>query len=384
MSVHAAKGLEFPVVVMGDITYGGGRGGGSVLIDPDLGVLLPHKDDEGMRSASYRLGALRSDDQEGAESDRLLYVAATRAREKLILSGCISLTKAGTPGRSSGWLGRLDGPLGLSDAGIGHDDEGSSAIHLDLGVGNTPVACTIYEPGWKWVSPVPETKLETEGKLSPPPQLLTSVSAGQEQTDRRTSEQDRIPMQRVWRVVPTAEGSRAPAWVIGSLVHEALASWRFPNGGRPTPTLGHSFERWAQARARAYGLTDRRQLDDATRRCRQLLLRFKAHSLYQEMDTADRRLYEVPYSLMVDGCVENGIIDALYLRDDMWTIVEFKTDRVADRVQFEALLAAEDYAAQTRRYVAAAERLLGQRPRCILCMLNYAGGVHLETDPNRF
>ena len=58
MSVHAAKGLEFPVVVIGDITYGGGRGGGGVLVDPDLGVLLPQQDDEGILSASYSLGAL--------------------------------------------------------------------------------------------------------------------------------------------------------------------------------------------------------------------------------------------------------------------------------------------------------------------------------------
>jgi ATP-dependent exoDNAse (exonuclease V) beta subunit len=220
--------------------------------------------------------------------------------------------------------------------------------------------------------------LETEHKALLPPQLLTSISAGDEQVDRRTSEQDRIPMQRVWRVVPTVEHSRAPAWVIGSLVHEALASWRFPNGG--PPTSGYSFEHWAEARARGYGLIDRPQLGDAVVRCRQLLLRFKAHALYQEMNTADRRLYEVPYSLMVDGHVENGIIDAMYLRDDIWTIVEFKTDRVADRVQFEELLAEEDYLAQIQRYAAAAERLLGQRPLCILCMLNYAGRVHLEAD----
>jgi ATP-dependent exoDNAse (exonuclease V) beta subunit len=98
------------------------------------------------------------------------------------------------------------------------------------------------------------------------------------------------------------------------------------------------------------------------------------------MNDATRRLHEVPYSLMVDGRVESGIIDAMVLHDDTWTIIEFKTDRVADRAQFEALLAAEDYVTQAQRYTVAAERLLGQRPRCILCMLNYAGTVHLETD----
>jgi ATP-dependent exoDNAse (exonuclease V) beta subunit len=80
----------------------------------------------------------------------------------------------------------------------------------------------------------------------------------------------------------------------------------------------------------------------------------------------------------VDGRVESGIIDALYQCDGTWTLVEFKTDRVKDRSQLERLLVEEGYSAQAQRYVAAAERLLGQRPRCVLCLLNYGGSVYLH------
>jgi ATP-dependent exoDNAse (exonuclease V) beta subunit len=160
--------------------------------------------------------------------------------------------------------------------------------------------------------------------------------------------------------------------VIGSLAHEALAAWRFP------ADPGFDFERWGEARARGYGITDSRQLIDAVRRSRQLLLRFRAHALFEEMNSVDQRLHEVPYSLVVDGQVESGIIDALYRHDGTWTLVEFKTDRVKDRSELERLLD-EGYAAQAQRYVAAGEQLLGQRPVCILCMLNYGGGVYLHT-----
>jgi ATP-dependent exoDNAse (exonuclease V) beta subunit len=95
------------------------------------------------------------------------------------------------------------------------------------------------------------------------------------------------------------------------------------------------------------------------------------------MEGADQRLHEVPYSRMVDGHAESGIMDALYLREGIWTIVEFKTDRVADESEFQELLEREDYLAQAQRYAAAAEQLLGQRPRSFLCMLNYAGAVRL-------
>jgi hypothetical protein len=40
------------------------------------------------------------------------------------------------------------------------------------------------------------------------------------------------------RVVPTVAHPHAPAWLIGSLVHEALAGWLFP---------GFGFELWAEA-----------------------------------------------------------------------------------------------------------------------------------------
>ena len=186
--------------------------------------------------------------------------------------------------------------------------------------------------------------------------------------DQRVSEQDRIPPQRVWRVVPSVKRPRSPAWAVGSVVHEALAAWRFPDDG---------FERWAEARARGYGITDAQELDDAVRQSRRLLLRFQADSLCQEMDQADPRLHEVPYSLEVDGRIESGIIDVLYLQEGTWTIVEFKTDRVKDEADFQELLAQEDYTTQARRYASAAERLLGQRPRCILCMLDWAGTVRL-------
>ena len=392
MSVHAAKGLEFPVVVIGDVSYGGGRGGDSTLVDPILGVLLPLQDEQGRQPASYSVARVRSDDQEDSESDRLLYVAATRTREKLILSGHISLKADSTVGQPAGWLGKLAAPLALTDSHIDHDEEGAGLIPLDLQAGGTPVACTIYEPKWTWSQHPQQAAVQGEQPTPLPPPLLAPIYPAEERMDRRMAGQDRVPPQRVWRVVPAVARPRAPAWVVGSLVHAALAAWRFPGDSAPgrhgdfaagtsrgaQEQAGDSLDRWLEARARGYGLTDRRQLDDAIRESRRLLLRFQAHALHTEMAASERRLHEVPYSLEVDGRIESGIIDAICLRGGSWTIVEFKTDRVASQVELDTLLADEDYLPQSRRYVAAAEHLLGQRPQCILCLLNCAGAVHLE------
>lgn len=375
MSVHTAKGLEFPVVAIGDVTRSP-RGRDGLLIDPELGPLPSVKDQRGQLAAMYRLGKRRDGDQEAAESNRLLYVAATRAREKLILSGCIDCKEDGTLKKAGGWLAKVAAELGLGPEGqaLPFDPEGCRAHRLDLLAGSTPVACTIYESGYAWNPRPREKEPVPEVALAGPPPLLGPVLPETDVRDLRAAEQARIPVQRVWRVVPAVKRPRAPAWVVGSLVHEALAAWRFPGGPDP------DFHRWGEARTRGYGITDSRQLADAVRRTRQLLARFRAHPLYDEMDRADLRLHEVPYSLAVDGRVESGIIDALYRQDGTWTLVEFKTDRVKNDAELERLLVEEGYAAQAQRYVAAVEGLLGQTPRLVLCLLNFAGTVHVKMD----
>ena len=126
MSIHAAKGLEFPVVVIGDAQYKG-RSQDRMVIDPKLGVLLPLKDADGKLPAIYNLARKSEVDQDQAETNRLLYVAATRAQERLILSGCIQLKKDTTPGYLSGWLKQIAGKgyqrLPLADLSLIHISE---------------------------------------------------------------------------------------------------------------------------------------------------------------------------------------------------------------------------------------------------------------------
>ncbi|HNS51632.1 MAG TPA: UvrD-helicase domain-containing protein [Anaerolineae bacterium] len=376
LTIHAAKGLEFPVVAIGDITHrrGGVRG---LLLDPELGLLLPVPDPEGRPPAVYRLGSVREDEQERAESDRLLYVAATRARELLILSGCVSLKK-GCVGRQDGWLGSLTGAEGLplESLAVAHDPAGAAVHRFDLQVGTVPVSCALYEPQYgPTEGAVPTAERSYPPAVLPPP-LLEPVLPGLDAVDGRVQQQETVPEQRVWRVVPHAKGRDAPAWVVGLLVHEALAAWRFP-GAMPDAAGERSFERWVDARARGCGIADAGQLVDAAGRVRRLLLRFRAHPLFSEMDAAGQRLHEVPYSRAAGEQTESGIIDALYRSDGTWTVVEFKTDRVKDRTELARLLAEGDYPAQAGRYAAAVEALLGQKPRCAICWLDVGGSVLL-------
>ena len=232
------------------------------------------------------------------------------------------------------------------------------------------MACIVYEPGYAiGAPPAPADAPPVPRTLVLPPPLLAPVLPESAYVDRKVADAERAPAQRVWRVVPGVRRPRAPAWVVGSMVHDALAAWRFPDA---------TFERWAAARARNYGLTDAEQIFYAVRKARTLLARFEQHPLHDEMARAGRRLNEVPYSLSVGGRVESGVIDAVYLQGDSWTVVEFKTDEIRDVAELDALLSHEDYLAQTERYATAVEQLLGHRPRVVLCLLDYKGKVFLH------
>jgi ATP-dependent helicase/nuclease subunit A len=85
MTAHGAKGLEAPIVILPDTTMRAKTMGGP-LLDAECGGFLwaPRKADDCPASAQARAAR---DQAGGYESLRLLYVALTRARDRLILCG---------------------------------------------------------------------------------------------------------------------------------------------------------------------------------------------------------------------------------------------------------------------------------------------------------
>jgi ATP-dependent exoDNAse (exonuclease V) beta subunit len=93
MTIHGAKGLEFDTVVVADL----GRPGRSD--HPDLHVgddgriglrLLTLEGSRGVKTLDYEALQVERDAAETAEEQRVHYVAMTRARERLIVSGAIA------------------------------------------------------------------------------------------------------------------------------------------------------------------------------------------------------------------------------------------------------------------------------------------------------
>jgi ATP-dependent helicase/nuclease subunit A len=84
MTVHGAKGLEAPIVILPDTTTRARAQGGPLLESEDGFLWAPRKADDCPASAEARAAREAAADQ---ESLRLLYVALTRARDRLIIAG---------------------------------------------------------------------------------------------------------------------------------------------------------------------------------------------------------------------------------------------------------------------------------------------------------
>ena len=135
MTIHKSKGLEFPIVVLADAGYSGGYRAPNLLLDETLGPLLRIKDedDSDAKPLAFQLGMLRQQDMEEAESKRLLYVAATRAAEKLLISGYgrVSTSKQNAGKLMlSGWLGWLGEVVGLDEIQVDEPPTAPTRIAL--------------------------------------------------------------------------------------------------------------------------------------------------------------------------------------------------------------------------------------------------------------
>jgi ATP-dependent helicase/nuclease subunit A len=107
MTIHAAKGLEFPVVCLADLGRQPNTQTPDLLVDGQrIGLRLMRLD--GARSSpalDYEDLSRERRAREAEEEDRILYVAMTRARERLLLSGAVDFSR---------WPGARQAPTAIS------------------------------------------------------------------------------------------------------------------------------------------------------------------------------------------------------------------------------------------------------------------------------
>ena len=337
MTVHKAKGLEFPLVGLADASHEAHSRSARLQLSA-AGLRLDLKEGD-FHPTAWQIASRLEEARQEAEDCRLLYVAATRASEKLLISGHVKARKDGgliTPG----WLGKLGlGQLQLDAAMRLQGEPPCEGVSLHLALDASPGGAPLVEPSLPTPAAAPLSDLLDP--LTPAPPLLDEKA--------RAGEAD--PPPRVWRVAPARPHPRAPAWVVGKLVHSCLQRWKFPAA---------DFDAFLRPFALEAGLIDPGEIHTALGDARRLLQRLRDHPLYAELDRAERH-HEVPYFTPAARGAEasRGVIDLLCRLDGRWRVIDFKTDYAASEDEARLLIRQNDYDGQAQRYVQAVQDLLG-------------------------
>ncbi|CAN5249622.1 double-strand break repair helicase AddA [soil metagenome] len=293
MTVHGAKGLQAPVVVLadaaGDPDASGARGFEWVLDSfyPTEVPLFRPRAAERALVASLEDAASKADSKDRREHWRLLYVAMTRAEERLFVTGSLGTRAKGVVPAES-WHAAIGRALArLEVVGVADAVWGSRADYAVGAVGTriaeSPVTVTGRTqdaPAWLHVAAPAEAR---------PPRPLAPSSLG---VDLVAS--------------PPGVAAKADVAERGRRLHGLFERL-------PVVEVG---------RRRAAGIA---WLGDAA-------LVDTALAVIDDPAFADvfaeSALAEAPIAGVVDGVVVSGVVDRLIVTDATVTIVDFKTGRV--------------------------------------------------------
>jgi len=382
MSIHASKGLEFPVVVLADASNSGARGGGELLLyDESYGLAckLPDRESDEQPERYQDIKAFDKARQ-AHEDKRLLYVAMTRAADCLIISGQVSFTKKGELGKA-GWLGELlSSWLGLPSAALKAEAEGGDWPLEGARGAQAHVWWPAYDrdalrrprrsrsdawdaappepaaPAPPLMQPLPRTLSAQLGHLSATQlgQLGRYASARQQAQAEQARDYRRRFLRHVLEAAPDPlETVRPPLSgvsrrQVGQIVHEALRHWQFPHN---TPDLDQVLRGYAWD----FGISQPQDVERALQQARDLLARFTRSALYPRLEQARSVYRELPFVYRTERRLLHGVMDVLYQdAEGLWHVLDYKTNYVPGAPDPAALaLHAQQYHLQLGAYCAA-------------------------------
>jgi ATP-dependent helicase/nuclease subunit A len=341
LTIHKAKGLEFPIVVLAGLHQGSGR-------DRDLPYVVY---DWSSGTYGLSLGSRRTfgavvarakfSVREEAERRRVLYVGMTRAKDLLVLSGGVGTRSAGES--MLGWLQEI------AQGAVGD----RATEHVRIGTSTIPHR-VVPSPGRKW----PKRTLSAIGTVDSLDQ--DKIAELWKERSTRWDQVRRTPR----RLTPTSLVTRSdhPAAetrdrahqevgrLVGVAAHRLLERWEFDQA--PDRLL----DRIGPAVQASLAPEERELAPLVTDSLQGLFATFITSEVYERLRAATILGREVPFLIpWGEGQIMEGVIDLIYRLDGRVWIADYKTDQVTAKDAPDRALV---YEPQSRIYRTAAEHCL--------------------------
>lgn len=343
LTIHKAKGLEFPVVVLPGLHQGTGRERAVPMVSYDwssgrYGLSLGDRHTFGSLFIHEKLKM-----REEAERRRVLYVGMTRAKELLMLSG-------GITARSSGEnVLELLQDIGEGEVGV------PTTKAITIGASAIP-HLVVEAPERK--RPRRSTPAMSENSMVDPAsvaELWQTRTAAWKQARATTRHMTPTGMKRETKpaLLHPAPSGKDPevSRLVGESAHRILERWNFASD--PARFVDH-----IEAAIQTSLAGNQQDLASiVTESLRELFALFGRSDVYARLRTATILGREIPFMMpWGKGQVMDGVIDVMYRLDGAIWIADYKTDAVTPE---QAPAHAERYRTQGEVYKAAAKRSLG-------------------------
>lgn len=307
MTIHKAKGLEFPIVAVAALEKSEGSNKSSAAYHPEAGLGFKWLLEDGSKIDDLLMEKAKEklEEKSSLERNRLLYVALTRAKERLLLA----FTQTARPGP---WPGLILNRLGLA---LPAEPNTSSRSELAVltrvsGVPDVPPAPEIQSQ-----APQPELTPVAADREAPSEIAVTALSNFAHCPRRYL-----LDSVLHWPLPPSQGGN---AMALGTEVHEYLAGLR----------------------------------TEVSPEARQLAQVFEQSELARRAASASRQHREMDFLVEIDGTLLRGQFDLWFDEGHGPVLVDYKTDRYLGEARLRG------YELQMRLYAIALHKLTGQSVR---------------------
>lgn len=349
MTVHSAKGLEFPIVFLAAMHKGINTALAAVEFSPRIGVGVAWRDPasgkevEDLYQRAIKEERERREEQEG---HRLLYVAMTRAEHHLVLSFA---------GKKQNWASVL-----------------VKSLALDIKAPCDEIRLVDAPDGKQWAlrvhithhaaDPLPAAA-RAEKPAAAGPLLVTAPEVAGQHDAAVT-------------VTDLAVFASCPRkYYLGRYLGfdrpgPALTDAPAPQSGLPANELG----------SQVHALLAGESVGQPDAEAERLAAVFRESPLGRRAARASRVEREFDFVMSLEGVIVRGQVDVWFEEGGELVIVDYKTDAVSAA---EALQRAAGYSLQLRLYAAAVERIAGRRPdRAYLHFLRPGRIVEVDLAPS--